>query len=79
MSLTSIITYKKEEFYMHTLKIEVNDTILDKVMLFLNNFPKSEIKLSIEEATQNHKPKKLNSISLKTKGFKFDRDEANAR
>lgn len=74
------MTYKNyEEFHMHTLKVEVNDTILDKVMFFLNNLPKSEIKLSIEETAQNHKPKKLNSISLKTKGFKFDRDEANAR
>lgn len=63
---------------MHTLKLEVNDTVFDKVMLFLNNFSKSEIKLNIEDnATQ--KPKKLNSISLKTKNFKFNRDEANAR
>ncbi len=63
---------------MQTLKIEVNDSIFDKVIHFLNNLPKSEIRLSIEEASESE-PKKLNSLSLKTKGFKFDRDEANAR
>jgi hypothetical protein len=63
---------------MQTLKIEVTDTIFDKVMLFLNNLPKSEIKLSIEEPSKSEL-KKLNSLSLKTKDFKFDRAEANAR
>lgn len=63
---------------MHTLKLEVNDTIFDKVMLFLNNLPKNDVKLTVE-STIKSKPKKLNSISIKTKGYRFDREEANAR
>jgi len=27
---------------MHTLKLEINDSIFDKVMFFLNNLPKNE-------------------------------------
>ncbi len=63
---------------MHTLKLEINDTIFDKVMFFLNNLPKNDVKLTIESNTTS-KPKKLNSISIKTKDYRFDREEANAR
>jgi hypothetical protein len=34
--------------------------------------------LTVESSTTS-KPKKLNSISIKTKGYQFDRQEANAR
>lgn len=63
---------------MHTLKLEVNDSVFDKVMFFLNNLPKNDVKLTVESTTES-KPKKLNSISIKTKGYQFDREEANAR
>lgn len=63
---------------MHTLKLEINDTIFDKVMFFLNNLPKNDVKLTVESTTTSQ-PKKLNSISIKTKGYRFDREEANAR
>ena len=63
---------------MHTLKLEVKDTVFDKVMYFLSNLPNSEIKLTVE--TEAYKsPRKLNSISIKTKGYRFNREEANAR
>lgn len=63
---------------MYTLKLEINDTIFDKVMFFLNNLPKKDVKLTLE-STVITKTKKLNSISIKTKGYRFDREEANAR
>jgi len=63
---------------MHTLKLEINDSIFDKVMFFLNNLPKNDVRLTVESSTTS-KPKKLNSISIKTKGYRFDREEANAR
>ncbi len=63
---------------MRTLKLEINDTIFDKVMFFLNNLPKNDVKLTVE-SNATSKPKKLNSISIKTKGYRFDREEANAR
>jgi hypothetical protein len=38
--------------------------------------PKSDIKLSTPSQTNS---KKFTSISIKTKGYKFDRNEANGR
>ena len=60
------------------VRLEIEDSIVDKVMFFLQNLPKNEVKLDVESETYT-KPKKLRSISLKTKGFKFNREEANAR
>ena len=65
---------------MRTFKVSViNDTLFDKVIAFFNKLPKGDIKVSIEEDNTFKNPKKLNSLSLKTKGFKFNREEANER
>ena len=64
---------------MHSIRLEVNDSVLDKVMYFLNLLPKNDIKIKLENKPTESKPKKLKAISLKTKGFKFDREEANVR
>jgi hypothetical protein len=45
---------------MYSIKIDLNDSIVDKVMFFLNNIPKSEIK--IEELTKNHKNSNLSDF-----------------
>lgn len=63
---------------MQMLKLEVKDTIFEKVMYFLKNLPSSDIKLTVETKPQKS-PRKLNSISIKTKGYKFNREEANER
>ena len=63
---------------MHTLTLKIQDSVFDKIMYFLQNLPKNEVKLTVESSTES-KPKKLNSISIKTKGYRFDREEANAR
>lgn len=62
---------------MKTIYLEINENIFDKVMSFLNNLSKKDIKLRVE----NNLPvsKKLTSLSLKTKNFKFNREEANER
>ena len=62
---------------MKTIHLEINESIFDKVMLFLNNLPKKDIKLSVEDNLPVSK--QLTSLSLKTKNFKFDRNEANER
>ena len=62
---------------MKTIRLDVNDNIFDKVMLFLSNLPKKDIQLIIEE--KNYRVKKFKSFSIKTKKFKFDREDANAR
>ena len=38
---------------MHTIKIDVSDTFYDKVMLFLQNLPKNDIKLYSKESLKD--------------------------
>ena len=64
---------------MRTIKLDINDNVYDKVMSFLTNLPKGDIRLNIENVDKKHESNILKAISLKTKGFKFDREEANAR
>ena len=64
---------------MKTIRLDVTDSIFDNVMYFLNNLPKKDVKLNIENNQEDTKKKRLNAISIKTKGFKFDREEAHAR
>ena len=64
---------------MKTIRLDIEDSIFDNVMYFLNNLPKKDIKLNIENSEESKKKKRLNAISIRTKGFKFDREEAHAR
>ena len=63
---------------MKTIRLDVDDSIFDKVM-YLNHLPKKDVKVNIEDDGKRRNHKKLNVISIKTKGFKFDREEANVR
>jgi len=76
-----VIIYRrcKERYKMKTIRLDVEDNIFDKVMFFLNNLPKKDIKLNIEDNNVIKKSKKLNAISIKTKGFKFDREKVHER
>ena len=64
---------------MRTVRIDINDNVYDKVMFFLTNLPKSEVRSNIENEKKQNDADILKVISLKTKGFKFDREEANER
>jgi hypothetical protein len=64
---------------IHSIRLEVNENILDKVMYFLNLLPQNDIKIKLENNLTENKPKRLKAVSLKTKDFKFNREEANAR
>ena len=64
---------------MRTIKLEINDNIYDKVMFFLTKLPKNDIRVNIENKDRKQKTNILKAVSLKTKGFKFDREEASAR
>ena len=44
---------------MHSIKLDLNDTIFDKVMLFLNTIPNSEIQI---KEIQNNPPMPKNSL-----------------
>jgi hypothetical protein len=66
---------------MQTIRLDINNhNIFNTIMDFLNNLPQHEFRVKVEKkATKTFKKRKLNAISLKTKGFKFDREEANER
>ena len=64
---------------MRSLRVEVSDTIFEKVIAFFNKLPKRDIKLAIDENDKIYTPKQLSSLSIKTQGFKFNREEANER
>ena len=64
---------------MRTLQIKVKDSLFEKVIAFFNKLPKSDFKLFTYSETLPDTPKKLNSVSIRTKGYKFNRDEANER
>ncbi|MEA3353791.1 MAG: hypothetical protein U9Q33_08260 [Campylobacterota bacterium] len=66
---------------MQTIKLNIQDSLVDKVYSFLKILPKNEIEI-VE--TTNHKKSfdidsKFTTISIDTKNFKFGREEANAR
>jgi hypothetical protein len=68
---------------MHTLKLEINDTIFDKVMFFLNNLPKNKVAIIEEESVSTKVDfiEYLSSNPVKVNNeFKFlSRSEANER
>jgi hypothetical protein len=66
---------------MQTIRLDINNhNLFNTIMDFLNKLPQNEFKLKVEkQSVENVKQRKLNAISLKTKGFKFDREEAHER
>ena len=47
---------------MKTIKLSINDSIFDKIMFFLKNLPKKDVKIEIEEEPDTH---------TKTKNHRF--------
>ena len=65
---------------MQTIRLDINNhNIFNTIMDFLNNLPQHEFKVKVEKKPVLTKRKKLRAISLKTKGFTFNREEANER
>jgi len=66
---------------MQTIRLDINNhNIFNTIMDFLNNLPQNEFRVKVEKRPiQTTKRRKLNAISLKTKGFKFDREESHER
>jgi hypothetical protein len=65
---------------MHSIRLDIEDSVFDKVIYFLKNLPVNEVKIIEDtETSKKTKKQKFNSIRLHTKDFKFDREEANAR
>ena len=66
---------------MHTIRLRINDEVIDKVRNFLENLPKNEVEIVEESYSASKKKpgKKFKALSIETRHFKFDREEANAR
>jgi hypothetical protein len=66
---------------MHTFKVNVQDNLVEKVYNFLKSLPKNEIDI-IEDIGDKKRAKensRFTAISIDTRNFTFDREEANAR
>jgi len=68
---------------MHTLRLEVEDTIIDKVMLFLQKLPTNEVRIKEEIHEENQidfiEYLTQNPVSLGDNKEFLSRVEANAR
>jgi len=66
---------------MHSINLRINDKVIDKVLYFLENLPKNEVEIVENSYVLQQKSivKKLNAVALHTSGFKFNREDANAR
>jgi len=65
---------------MHSIRIDIKDSVFDKVIYFLKSLPVNEVKIIDNVSTSKKvRAKRFSSIKLHTKDFKFDREEANAR
>ena len=53
---------------MHTIKLHIEDKVFDKVIYFLQNFPKNEVSI-VEENTNDSSIQDLNNDNLETKAF----------
>mgnify|MGYP006297914939 CR=1 FL=1 len=69
---------------MKTLRLRINERVLDKVLYFLKNLPKDEVEV-IEEQENTHPlayktsgKVTFQATALNTKGFRFDREESHA-
>ena len=65
---------------MHTFKVKVQDNLVEKVYNFLKSLPKNEIDIEdISDKKRAKETSRFTAISIDTRNFKFDREEANAR
>ena len=64
---------------MHRVTLDIQDSVLEKIFYFLNTLPKHQVKVITDEISVEEKSIKLKAISISTKGYQFNREEANAR
>ncbi|MFA7083363.1 MAG: hypothetical protein WC141_02390 [Arcobacteraceae bacterium] len=66
---------------MQSIKLNMQDNLVEKVYDFLKTLPKNEIEIieTTYDKKDTNKSAKFTAISIDTKSFKFDREEANAR
>jgi hypothetical protein len=66
---------------MHTIRLNVQDSIYSHIIFLLKNLNTTELEIVEDKTISGEKieKKRLNAISISTRGFKFDREEANER
>jgi hypothetical protein len=67
---------------MHTVQLKIDDSIYKNIMFLLNNLNLKGFSIKEENnylSKENNIDTVFDAISIDTKGFKFDREEANAR
>ena len=80
-----MIEYGNRGGKMKTLRLRINERVIDKVLYFLKNLPKDEVEIFEElenTPSLSHDSSgkiKFKATTLHTKGFRFDREESHAR
>ena len=66
---------------MHTIKLNIQDNIYSHIMFLLKSLSSKELEI-IEDNNVDKEirlKRRLNAVNIHTNGFKFNREEANAR
>jgi len=65
---------------MYSVRLRVSDRVADKVRWFLGNLPSDDVEVIEDDVLVDTVAQiKLSATTLNTRGWHFDRDEANAR
>lgn len=62
---------------MQTIRLEVEESFVDKVKVLLQQLPHNKVYIKKEDV--NNKNNRFKAIALNTKNFKFNREESNER
>ena len=54
---------------MYTLKLNIQDSVFDKIMYFLQNLPKNEVSIIIEDKIVNDSSADFNEESSEVRSF----------
>jgi len=65
---------------MPLIHLNIKESAYDKVINILSQFPNDEIEIILDTSTPSSETdKRFKAVKLKTAGWKFDRNKANAR
>lgn len=65
---------------MALIQLKIKESAYDKVINLLSQFPDNEIEIILDTRASSSKlSRRFKAVKLKTAGWKFDRNEANAR
>ena len=62
---------------MKTIHIQADESVLGTILEYLKRFPRQKVRIDLEEEPGDEK--QFKALNLDTRGFRFNREEANER